>query len=168
MKAYNQKIILLLKQLLLVFAMYFLCRLAFCINCHAYFPNLTFVEVVKLFFYGIRFDAFSIAVSNILFIIISLLPFVFANNNWLQKINNFLFIVFNALFLLTNCIDFGYYPFIRKRSTFDTFNQLFGGQIDVGTLLPSFIKENSFLLATNSTSISQNIAQLLKLLRSSL
>ncbi len=146
MNSYNKRITLLLKQLLLVFAMYFLCRLAFCINCLSYYPNLTFIEATKLFFYGIRFDAFSIAVSNILFIIISLLPFVFANSNWLQKINNFLFIVFNALFLLTNCIDFGYYPFIRKRSTFDTLNQLLGGQIDVTALLPSFIKDYWYVL----------------------
>jgi phosphoglycerol transferase MdoB-like AlkP superfamily enzyme len=102
--------------------------------------------MLKLFYYGIRFDAFSIAVSNILFIIVSLLPFVFANNVWLQKINNFLFLLFNSVFLLTNCIDFGYYPFIRKRSTFDTLNQLLSGQIDVTTLLPSFIKDYWYVL----------------------
>ncbi len=146
MKAYKQRIILLLKQLLLVFALYFLCRVLFCISCISYFPNLSIGEMMKLFFYGIRFDAFSIAVCNILFIVISLMPFVFANNVWLQKINNFLFLLFNSLFLLTNCIDFGYYPFIRKRSTFDTLNQLLGGQIDVATLLPSFVKDYWYVL----------------------
>jgi phosphoglycerol transferase MdoB-like AlkP superfamily enzyme len=146
MKAYKQKVILLLKQLLLVFVMYFLCRVVFLISCHSYFLNLNAWEILKLFFYGIRFDAFSIAVSNILFITISLQPFLFANNYWLQKTNNFLFLVFNSLFLLTNCIDFGYYPFIRKRSTFDTLNQLFGGQIDVKTLLPSFITDYWYVL----------------------
>jgi phosphoglycerol transferase MdoB-like AlkP superfamily enzyme len=146
MNSYNKRITLLLKQLLLVFVMYFLCRVVFCITCFSYFPNLSIGEMLKLFYYGIRFDAFSIAVSNILFIIVSLLPFVFANNVWLQKINNFLFLLFNSVFLLTNCIDFGYYPFIRKRSTFDTLNQLLSGQIDVTTLLPSFIKDYWYVL----------------------
>lgn len=146
MNVYLQRVGILLKQLLLVFFLYSLCRGIFYIINYSYFSNLTSTEVLALFFYGIRFDAFSISASNFLFIIISLLPFLFANNNWLQKINNFLFILFNSLFILTNCIDFAYYPFNRKRSTFDIFNQLFGGQTDVATLLPSFIKDYWYVL----------------------
>lgn len=146
MNAYIKRISILLKQLLLVFFMYFLCRAIFYAINYNYFPNTSTLEIIKLFFYGIRFDAFSIASSNFLFILISLLPFSFANNNWLHKTNNFLFILFNSLFIATTCIDFAYYPFNRKRSTFDIFNQLFGGQTDIKTLLPSFFKDYWYVL----------------------
>ena len=141
MTAYKQHIAILLKQLLLVFVMYFVCRLAFLLFNQAYFSNLTIVDAIKIFFWGIRFDAFSIAVSNALFILISVLPFTFATHRFIKKSNYFLFIFFNGLFLLTNCIDIGYFPFNKKSSTFDIINQLFAGQTDVTSLLPSFLAD---------------------------
>lgn len=141
MTAYIDRIKLFLKQIGLVFFIYFLCRFIFFIINYKQFSTLDFFDTLKLFVYGIRFDAFSISVSNAIFIIISMLPFKVADKKWIQKINVFLFIVFNAIFILSNSIDFGYYSFIKKRSSFDILNQVFGGQTDVLSLLPSFIKD---------------------------
>lgn len=141
MIAYLDRIKLFLKQIGLVFFIYFLCRFIFFIINYKQFSSLDFFDTLKLFVYGIRFDAFSISVSNAIFIIISILPFKVADKKWIQKINVFLFIVFNAIFILSNSIDFGYYSFIKKRSTFDILNQVFGGQTDVKSLLPTFIKD---------------------------
>jgi phosphoglycerol transferase MdoB-like AlkP superfamily enzyme len=51
----------------------------------------------------------------------------------------------NAIFILLNIIDVAYFPFIKKRSTADLFKQV-GGQTDLSTLLPQYLKEYWLLL----------------------
>lgn len=46
----------------------------------------------------------------------------------------------NALFIIANLVDVGYFPFTRKRSTYDLLEQI-GGQTDLKQLLPQFIKD---------------------------
>lgn len=41
---------------------------------------------------------------------------------------------------MANCVDIGYFPFIKKRSTSDLFEQI-GGQTDMSKLLPQYIKD---------------------------
>lgn len=42
---------------------------------------------------------------------------------------------------MVNCIDFVYFPFTNKRSGFDIFNQVFGGQTDVARQIPHYIRD---------------------------
>lgn len=51
----------------------------------------------------------------------------------------------NSVFILFNLIDIAYYPYIKKRSTADLFNQM-GGQTDLSTLLPQYLKDFWYLL----------------------
>jgi len=61
MISYKPQLINILKQLALVFAIYAACRLLFFAFNKFYFQELTFGELCSLMFYGLRFDAFSIA-----------------------------------------------------------------------------------------------------------
>ena len=46
----------------------------------------------------------------------------------------------NTIFLIFNLIDVVYYPFIKKRSTSELFQQV-GGQTDLAQLLPQFLRD---------------------------
>jgi phosphoglycerol transferase MdoB-like AlkP superfamily enzyme len=53
-------------------------------------------------------------------------------------------VIINAIALLFNCIDIGYFEFIQKRSTFDLFQTL-GGEHDGMQVLPQYIADYWFI-----------------------
>ena len=138
MHTYPSQIKLLLKRLLLLYFLYFLCRLFFFLTNRTFFPEVGWMRFIADSFYGIRFDSFSIAAGNCLFILLSLLPPTLFLNKFVQFSLKFLFIFINALFLLPNCIDMAYFSFTRKRSGSDLFHQV-SGQTDLAKLLPRYL-----------------------------
>jgi phosphoglycerol transferase MdoB-like AlkP superfamily enzyme len=137
---YNQLVVL-FKRLILVYIIYFICRILFLLFNYSYFPNLTLSEIASVFFFGLRFDSFSIAFSNALFILLSILPFSFFYSKGYQNCLKFIFILLNTIFILVNCIDLVYFSFIKKRSTVDIVYQTIGGQTDVLKQIPYYIKD---------------------------
>lgn len=91
-------------------------------------------------FAGLRFDTFSIAVSNSLFILLSALPLSFFWTAGYQKMLVWIYLLTNSVFLIFNLVDVAYYPFIKKRSTSELFEQM-GGQSDLMKLLPQFVHD---------------------------
>jgi glucan phosphoethanolaminetransferase (alkaline phosphatase superfamily) len=89
---------------------------------------------------GLRFDSFSIVIASSLFILLSIIPGNFFYKAFYQKLLKWTFILPNAIFIFSNCVDVAYYPFIKKRSTSDVFN-LIAGQADLGKLLPAFMRD---------------------------
>src|SRR5687767_2370313 len=109
MSAYLFLLRILFKRLLLVYALYTLCRLLFwVINCR-YFAELSAGEAAGAFFYGVLFDSSSICFTNCLFILMSVLPFSFVFTRSYQNILKWLFILVNSICLIVNCIDFAYF-----------------------------------------------------------
>ena len=104
------------------------------------FPSINFFSFVKDSFYGLRFDTFSIFVSNSLFILLSILPINLYHKPFYRSNLKWIFVFTNSIFLLANCIDIAYFRFTKKRSTSDLFEQI-GGQTDLKSLLPQFIKD---------------------------
>jgi phosphoglycerol transferase MdoB-like AlkP superfamily enzyme len=96
-------------------------------------------------FYGLRFDAFSIAASNSLYILLVLLPFSFAHNEKYLRFLKIIFIISNAIFILPNLIDVVYFSFTQKRSTYSFFNLIFSNEIDLLKLLPHFLRSFWYL-----------------------
>lgn len=139
MISFRPQVVNLLKQLLLVFVMYTLCRLLFYGFNKSYFNELSFVELSAILFYGLRFDAFSISAFNALYILLCLLPFKFYYHKTYQKATSLIFIITNTLGLLLNFIDFAYFPFTQKRTTFEVVNFIFGGESEFAKLLPHFL-----------------------------
>ena len=66
MISFRPQIVNLLKQILVVFALYTICRMLFFIFNHSQFNDITSGELLKLFVFGLRFDAFSVAATNAL------------------------------------------------------------------------------------------------------
>ncbi|MDD2562805.1 MAG: LTA synthase family protein [Salinivirgaceae bacterium] len=128
---------LLCLRLLLLIAAYVFVRFAFLIfNLH-YF-QLEIGQIVIAFIAGIRFDLSAIIYTNAVFIVLHVLPGNWTSNTYVQKIQLFLFVFVNSLFLLFNIGDIKYFSFINKRSTFDLF-YLAQESGDVWSLIPTFI-----------------------------
>lgn len=146
MTSYKPILITLLKQLGVIFIIYQLCRILFFAFNYSAFKELPFGDFVMLCFYGLRFDSFSIAASNALFILLFILPFRFHYNKIYQWLLLFIFIVSNALALSLNFIDMAYFPFTQKRTTYDVSGLIFGGQSDFIKLIPFFLADYWYII----------------------
>lgn len=137
---YLQQLSVLVRRLSIAYLLYFICRVLFFLANRSYFPATGAGDLLLNCFYGLRFDSFSVVVSNSLFILLSLLPFNFFYRKGYQAVLKWLFFITNPVFIVFNCVDIGYFPFIRKRSNADLFEQM-GGQSDLVKLLPQFVRD---------------------------
>jgi phosphoglycerol transferase MdoB-like AlkP superfamily enzyme len=117
-----------------------LCRLVFFVANHSSFPGVSLGQFLADCFFGLRFDTFSIGVSNSLFILLSALPLRALQRNGYQVLLKIIYILSNTVFIAINCVDIAYYPFIKKRSTADLLEQM-GGQSELFLLLPQFLRD---------------------------
>jgi phosphoglycerol transferase MdoB-like AlkP superfamily enzyme len=136
----------LLKQLIFLFFAYQISRVLFVVFNHTYFSNLSVTELISFCFYGLRFDAFSIAACNLLYVILFILPFKFHYNKYYQLFLKSFFIITNSIFLSLNFIDIAYFPYTQKRITYDVGGMIFGGQSDILKLIPHFIKDYWYVI----------------------
>lgn len=135
----------LLLRLLVVTALFLLCRVLFYAFNHTYFSDVGFGELVFILFYGIKFDLPAILIINFPFVVLSLLPFRFRESGSYKRILKILFLTTNSVALVANCIDLVYFPFTLKRMTADIFSFISTGD-DFTRLLPLFIVDYWFLL----------------------
>ena len=105
MKNYLYHIKLFTYRFLILIAFFSISRLLFYLFNNSYFDSIRTGELLKILFFGIRFDISALYYFNLLFIILSLIPGTFKNNKHYQKILFFLFLIINSLLLLTNIID---------------------------------------------------------------
>src|SRR5436190_155339 len=102
------------QRILLLIGLYTLCRLLFLLFNFSYFKSASLSHLFSLFFFGLRFDITAIAISNLLFIILSALPFTFYYSKAYQLLLKLLFIVVNSVALLFNTIDLEFFKFQGK------------------------------------------------------
>jgi phosphoglycerol transferase MdoB-like AlkP superfamily enzyme len=129
---------LIIKAILVSFVLFFICRIIFHIHNFSSFKSLGFINTTQLYWFGFLFDASAIALVNILFILLFILPVANQFQNIKNKIAGVFFIVFNAIAIAINIFDTAYFPFTNKRITVDMIG--FGG--DNGNLIqliPRFI-----------------------------
>lgn len=136
----------LIKKISVVFLIYTICRFLFYLINQNSFQNLSNTELIGLFFYGLRFDAFSICATNSLFILLAILPFTFQNKKTYSQLLFYLFISINAFSMLLNFIDFSYFPYTKKRTSYDVTHLIFGGQTEFVKLIPHFLIQSWYLI----------------------
>lgn len=111
--------ITLVRRLAILLILYTFCRILFFLLNSKSFESAEISNVLLAFLYGIRFDASIIFSSNLLFIIISILPFAFINSKRWYQGSKLLFLVVNIPLLLMNLADIEYYKFTSKRTGSD-------------------------------------------------
>ncbi|WP_338407546.1 sulfatase-like hydrolase/transferase [uncultured Flavobacterium sp.] len=104
-------------RLLLAYVFYFIARILF------YFYNADLLRVesvsdfISLCYYGLAFDTTAILYVNLLFILLSILPFLKNTNSGYQKFLLYLYFITNLLAYAMNFIDFIYYKYTFARTT---------------------------------------------------
>lgn len=132
-------------RLLIVLALLFLSRVFFYLfNIH-YFSGLSFFELLKIFFIGLRFDISALIIINAPYIFFNIIPFRFKEKKIYQGILNGYFFLINTVALAGNFIDLIYFRFTLKRTTADIFSYLGVGG-DFGQLVPQFIHDFWYIL----------------------
>jgi len=127
-------------KLLIALVLMFLSRVFFYLLNLEYFSDLSFVEGLKIFIAGFRFDISAVLIINLPFILMNAIPFRVRFTKIYQGIANAWFYLINTVALMANFIDSIYFRFTLKRTTADIFNYLgVGGDFD--KLIPQFIKD---------------------------
>jgi phosphoglycerol transferase MdoB-like AlkP superfamily enzyme len=104
-------------RLLLAYVFYFVARILFYLYNADLLKVDTFSDFASLCYYGLAFDTTAILYVNLLFIVISILPFWKNTTPKYQKFLVYLYFGFNLLAYATNFIDFIYYKYTFARTT---------------------------------------------------
>ncbi|MEA3443985.1 MAG: sulfatase-like hydrolase/transferase, partial [Bacteroidota bacterium] len=144
MREYTDKIVLLIKRILLLLLAFQLVRLFFFIVNYNFFSDEQAVEILSIFFYGTRFDYATIVYYNGLFLLISILPFSFTQIRSWQTVLKTLYVSINSFLLFADMGDAVYFGFSNKRTTADFFSST--GQVtDLILLLPKYLSDFWFV-----------------------
>ena len=77
---------MLLRRIVLLYIVLLLCRIVFYCYNYALIGPLGWQEVLTLAGGGLKFDTVSVLYANLLFIVLSLLPFHFRERSWYRRI----------------------------------------------------------------------------------
>lgn len=141
MTNYYKSLKLFAKRILLVVIIYQVCRFLFLVFNFGAFNKPFF----NSFLGGLRFDLSAIAYINLLFAVLHSIPGKFKYSAMYQKILKILFYSVNLIFIITNFVDFEYYKFTGRRSTFGLLTAQ-GMEQEIKGLIGSFLTEFWYLL----------------------
>jgi phosphoglycerol transferase MdoB-like AlkP superfamily enzyme len=110
---------LLFKRIFLILIIFTLCRLIFYIFNFQQFQQASIGNILLAFIYGWRFDLAIVCVTNVLFILLSVLPFRFVDRKKYQKFLKILFVAVNIHLIILNLIDVELFRFRGQRSAYN-------------------------------------------------
>ncbi|MDD2277988.1 MAG: sulfatase-like hydrolase/transferase [Bacteroidales bacterium] len=124
--------------ILLVYVIFSVSRVLFYLFNVSYFPNVTFGSFMWMMLGGLKFDTSGILYTNLLYLVLILLPFTFRYNRYYQTGLKYLFVITNSLTILANCADFIYFKFTLRRTTASVFGE-FENEQNMFSLLLKFL-----------------------------
>jgi phosphoglycerol transferase MdoB-like AlkP superfamily enzyme len=123
MKTNNNHYILLTWRIALLFLLFTLCRIGFFLFNSDLYPDMTFVRFLRIAGGGLRFDLTAIIYTNLLYIVVALLPFPFIYTRPAQTALKALFVTANSIVLAFNIADMAYFRFTLRRTSFSFFQE---------------------------------------------
>lgn len=136
-----------LYRILIVYFIYFVVRFLFWAFNYDAFSQANFSELSVMFQGGIIFDTSAIVYTNILFILLSILPFKIRYHKNYQSILAFFFYVFNSIGIILNMGDIIYYRFTLRRTTVSVFEE-FGNESNQIALFFQFMWDYWYITLT--------------------
>ncbi len=134
------------KQMIVLLLIYQLTRLVFYFFNHVYFANIPIYRLMIYLFAGLRFDICAILLTNLPFIVLSVLPFGGERSIYRRYLLPTLFFTVNSSVLLMQFGDTIFFQYQFKRSTADIFRFLELGS-DTADVLPSVIRSYWYMFA---------------------
>jgi phosphoglycerol transferase MdoB-like AlkP superfamily enzyme len=113
----------LLLRLMLAMVLFSVCRIGFYLFNSSFFPDMTTGTFLTLMAGGLKFDLAAMFYTNMLFVLLVVLPFNFRFRYGYQEFVKYLFFITNGIALALNVCDFIYYRFTLRRTTADIFKQ---------------------------------------------
>ena len=110
------------------------------------FPDLSVGEQFRLFFIGMRFDIWTLIITNLPFLVFYGIPFRFKYNKVYCKVIDILFVITNSLSITLNLIDVIYYRYIDKRMTSELFGFMQHTDDNQGGLVKQFLVDFWFMV----------------------
>jgi len=121
-------------RIFLVLVLYQINRLGFYYYNSSFFPEINYMTLKG----GLIFDLSIIAYINIIFIFLHFLPGKLESNRKYQKFLFYSFFIINGFFLSLNFIDYEYFRFVGRRSSFSMITAE-GMSNEIGGLLKSYL-----------------------------
>ena len=125
-------------RLALAYIFYFIARLLFYFYNRGLIPVSGAAEFLKLAYYGIAFDTAAILYVNMLFIVLSILPFTINGSKGYQKFLFYLYFITNLTAYFTNFGDFIYYRYSFARTTLAVLDSI-KNESNIKALLANFL-----------------------------
>lgn len=133
---------LLLKRLLILLGLFFLCRVLFFLFNFELFPYLDGWELLMALLYGLRFDIAAILIINVVFILMHIIPNPWRERPWYRQLLRIQFYVVNGIFIILESADFIYYKFSQERTS----SHILGLRSDIVNMIPQFILDFWYIL----------------------
>ena len=120
----NIPIVALLWDLLVVYCAYILCRAVFLmLNWSLFAGYLTFGHGLELFGAGLLFDTPAILYTNVVIILMFLLPLHWKECPVFYRVARWIYTIVNSIAVYMNLMDCVYFPFTGKRTTASVFTE---------------------------------------------
>jgi phosphoglycerol transferase MdoB-like AlkP superfamily enzyme len=119
---------------LLAFLLLHLSRYVFYIMNASHFSNLNFHDWINIIKGGIKFDVAAILYTNLIYILLQIIPTKFRYTKSYRKSSRIVYLVFNGLMLAFSTIDMIYFGFTLRRSTWMIFSEFSHDQNIVGII----------------------------------
>lgn len=119
--------------LLTVMVVYMLCRAIFLAENHETFSSLSWHGIKDIVRGGLRFDWAALCYTNVLYLVLLLMPLPYKETVSYQRGLKVLFIVTNGLAVVANLMDTVYFQYVGRRTTSSVFTE-FGGDNVAGII----------------------------------
>jgi hypothetical protein len=145
MNKHHNHYILLAWRIALLFALFTLCRAIFFLLNSDLYPDMTFGRFMRIAGGGLRFDLTAIIYTNLLYVVVALLPFRFIYTRPVQNALKTLFVVTNSTALAFNVADMAYFRFTLRRTSFSFFQE-FSHNNNMGDIITASLTSYWYLL----------------------
>ncbi|MFN5169902.1 MAG: LTA synthase family protein [Cyclobacteriaceae bacterium] len=123
---------------LALMALYSVSRVGFYLFNTSFFPDMTLSRMLTIMRGGLRFDLAAVLYSNVLVVLLLILPLNLRFRPGYQTLVKWIFIIVNSIMLAINTADFIYYRFTLRRTTLSALDQ-FENEQNLGLLFGRFL-----------------------------
>ena len=126
-----QPLLSVIRNLALLLVIYTVCRLVFFSLNRALFPGVDGSLLLRMMRGGLRFDIAALMFTNVVYMLLALLPFRIRGTRGWQVATKTAFVVPNFIAFAIDLADAVYFPYSNRRTTCTVFKE-FGGDSNLG------------------------------------
>jgi phosphoglycerol transferase MdoB-like AlkP superfamily enzyme len=130
---------------MLAMVSFMLCRIAFILENHHFFTGLNADRLLHIFKGGLYFDLSALLYTNVLYIVLMLIPLHYKEGRLYQKIAKGIFVVTNFVAIATNLADTVYFQYTNRRTTATVFKE-FANENNLGGIVAAECINHWYLL----------------------